>query len=72
MNDDTKLRGEPCTCNYLQGLVDRPEFPIGFDDESLMYRFTYQEPDCEGPSMLLIYHCPFCGGAAPRSKSKSP
>jgi hypothetical protein len=58
----------PCTCSYLQRAADDPSIPIVFDERTSEYQFTYQERDCEGPSMLVIYHCPFCGGAAPESR----
>jgi hypothetical protein len=54
-----------CTCGYLARAADDPANPIIFDEQTSEYQFTYQEPDCEGRSMLVIYYCPFCGGAAP-------
>ncbi|MFH1269086.1 MAG: hypothetical protein ABIK89_25445 [Planctomycetota bacterium] len=59
---------EPCDCGYLQQAADDPDNPIVFDEETSEYQFTYHEPGHEGLSMLVIYHCPFCGGAAPESK----
>jgi hypothetical protein len=59
---------EACICNYLDNAADDPENPIVFDQRTGEYQFTYQEPECEGRSSLVIYHCPFCGGAAPESK----
>lgn len=53
---------EPCTCNYLQNAADDPRKPITFDAQTSEYQFVY------GGAMLVIYHCPFCGGAAPESK----
>jgi hypothetical protein len=58
----------PCTCGYLERAADDPANPIVFDERTSEYQFTYQESDCEGRSMLGIYHCPFCGGAAPESQ----
>jgi hypothetical protein len=57
-----------CACDYLQNAADDPDSPIIFDQRTGEYQFTYQEPDCEGLSSLVIYHCPFCGGVAPESK----
>src|ERR1700681_961480 len=57
-----------CTCMYLGQAADDPRSPIVFDADTGEYQFTYQEPECTGPSSLVIYHCPFCGGAAPESK----
>jgi hypothetical protein len=59
---------QPCTCDYLQNAAADPDNPISFDQQTGEYQFTYQEADCEGISTLVIYHCPFCGGAAPESK----
>lgn len=53
---------EPCTCNYLQDAADDSKSPIHFDAQSEEYHFTF------GNNALTIYHCPFCGGAAPESK----
>lgn len=53
---------EPCTCGYLQNAADDPDNPIVFDARTAEYQFSY------GAAMLVIYHCPFCGGAAPESK----
>jgi hypothetical protein len=62
-----------CSCGYLARAADDPDVPIEFDERTGEYQFTYWEPgecDAEGcsPAMLVIYHCPFCGGAAPASK----
>jgi len=53
---------EPCTCGYLQNSHDDPLNPITFDAETAEYQFAY------GRHVWVIYHCPFCGGAAPKSK----
>lgn len=53
---------ELCACNYLQNAADHPRNPITFDARTSEYQFSY------GGGMLVIYHCPFCGGAAPESK----
>jgi hypothetical protein len=58
----------PCGCGYLERAADDPAGPIVFDEQTSEYQFVYQEPDCDGRSMLVIYHCPFCGGKAPASK----
>jgi hypothetical protein len=58
----------PCTCRYLEQAASDPENPISFDRRYGCYQFIYTEPGTESPSMLVIYHCPFCGGAAPRSQ----
>jgi uncharacterized protein DUF6980 len=65
---DASVTEQRCTCDYLQSAANDPDNPIIFDARTSEYQFTYQEPDCEGRAMLVIYHCPFCGGAAPESK----
>lgn len=61
---------ELCTCGYLQNAADDPDNPIVFDAATGEYQFSYIDPNakCEGRAMLVIYHCPFCGGAVPASK----
>jgi hypothetical protein len=54
-----------CTCKYLERASEEPEVPIVFDDEMNEYHLTNVGKN-RGYSM--IYHCPWCGGAAPRSK----
>ncbi len=51
-----------CQCNYLQRAADNPENPIRFDQRTSEYQFVF------GDGRLRIFHCPFCGGAAPESK----
>src|SRR5262245_31409611 len=62
------VTNEPCTCKYLANAADDPRIPIIFDERTHEYQYTYQEPECCGPSTLVSYHCPFCGGAAAASK----
>jgi hypothetical protein len=64
---------EPCICRYLEQAADDPRSPIVYDAELNEYNFEYPSPcgdgTCEvGKASLRIYHCPFCGGAAPKSK----
>ncbi|WP_425399677.1 DUF6980 family protein [Aeoliella sp.] len=58
----------PCTCSYLERAADEPENPIVFHESTGEYQFTYPDSVDGGTAMLVIYHCPFCGGAAPDSK----
>ena len=53
---------ENCHCNYLQDMADDPDSGIGFDQLTSEYQFV-----CDS-AIVVIYHCPFCGGAAPESK----
>jgi hypothetical protein len=62
-----------CSCGYLARAADDPDVPIVFDERTGEFHFTYYEPgECVAeewsPAMLVIFHCPFCGGAAPPSK----
>jgi hypothetical protein len=52
----------PCTCGSLSASANDPDVPIIFDAPTGEYQFAY------GGSRLIIYHCPFCGGAAPASR----
>jgi len=64
---------QPCECGYLQHAADDRDLPIVYDSQLNEFNFEYPcapgDGDCEGAkSTLRIYHCPFCGGAAPESK----
>jgi hypothetical protein len=64
---------ELCTCGFLQEEADNPSSPIVYDSQLNEYHFEYPSPCADGErgpdkAMLMIYHCPFCGGAAPDSK----
>jgi hypothetical protein len=54
-----------CTCKYLERASDEPEVPIVFDAEMNEYHLTNVG---KNRGHTMIYHCPWCGGAAPRSK----
>ena len=58
----------PCKCGYLKRAADDSRQPIVFDKLTGEYHFRYREGGANGFSTLVIYHCPFCGGAAPKSK----
>src|SRR5260370_37691856 len=55
-----------CTCGALERNSEDSEIPIVFD--ARMNEFSFRWPSKHGDAHLLIYHCPFCGGAAPQSK----
>jgi hypothetical protein len=57
-----------CECKYLQHAADDPDVPIVFDQRTNEYHYRYLESGSGVPANLIIYHCPFCGGAAPTSK----
>jgi hypothetical protein len=58
---------KPCACGYLERAARDPDLPIEFDERLREYHFRYQIPGDEMPSVLVIYHCPWCGGAVPPS-----
>jgi hypothetical protein len=58
----------PCRCGFLRRAADDPRLPIVFDKLTREYHFQYREGASKQYSVLVIYHCPFCGGAAPKSK----
>src|SRR5262249_40063807 len=67
------VTSKPCACGFLQEQADDPSSPIVYDAELKEYHFEYPNPcgggECESDkAMMMIYHCPFCGGAAPASK----
>src|SRR5947209_1768445 len=57
-----------CDCGWLEQAADDPSFPVAFDTRLNEYQFVRSgETEGRGP----IYHCPFCGGSAPKSKRES-
>lgn len=62
------VTNEPCACGALQRCNEDPSHPIKFDPETGEYHFNHRELDGKGEGQLIIYHCPFCGGCAPRSR----
>jgi hypothetical protein len=58
----------PCTCEYLQRSADDPDHPIEFDVSLHEFLFVIRADDGSPKTKTSIYHCPFCGGAAPASK----
>jgi hypothetical protein len=53
----------PCKCRSLQMSASHPEKPISFDKRMNEYHINYGNG-----GYLMVYHCPFCGGAAPKSR----
>ncbi len=58
-----------CKCSYLQRAADEPDHPIVFDTRMNEFHITYGAP--EHRAYLMINHCPWCGGTAPRSKRET-
>jgi len=57
----------PCTCGSLEQWVSHFVFPIRFNKQFNEYHFVSGSSDDDRVE-IMIYHCPFCGGAAPESK----
>src|ERR1041385_958088 len=60
-------RIRPCKCGYLERQSNHPDSPIRFDPELNEYHFVYATK-AGGEAKMMIYHCPFCGGRAPKSR----
>jgi hypothetical protein len=63
MPKHASVTNKPCTCDLLQRVANDPFYPIVFDTDTNEYHFTWNDG-----ALLVIGHCPFCGGAAPESK----
>jgi hypothetical protein len=57
-----------CTCDYLERASDKPDVPIVFDVEMNEYHIVHVGST---RGRMMIYHCPWCGGTAPKSKRGS-
>lgn len=57
----------PCSCGYLENSARDQNVPIVFDPRSNEYHIEAERPTGTKVS-VVIYHCPFCGGAAPESQ----
>ena len=55
-----------CKCNGLERAAEEPGVPIVFDDAMNEYHLVYRNKKKRG--YMMIYHCMFCGGAAPLSR----
>jgi hypothetical protein len=54
---------EPCGCGWLERESNEPDSPVRFDPVLNEYNIIRG-----GGAELRVYHCPFCGGSAPKSK----
>jgi hypothetical protein len=57
----------PCKCGYLERHANHPNSPIRFDPKLNEYHFIHRTSE-GGEAQMMIYHCPFCGGRAPKSR----
>jgi hypothetical protein len=51
----------PCQCTFLRNRASDPESNIRYDPRLNEYHIVGSH------SLTMIYHCPFCGGRAPKS-----
>jgi hypothetical protein len=58
------VTGKPCRCSFLEAAAAEPRSVIVYDKRMGEYQFKRPDGSGSGP----IYHCPFCGGATPKSK----
>lgn len=63
----------PCTCSWLANAAAEPDNPIVFDEALNEYNLAHHRPTgANGAGAPVaqsrIYHCPWCGGVAPKSK----
>lgn len=56
----------PCTCGVLARCAKDPTLPITWDERLNEFHITYRHG--EGTCEMMLYHCPFCGGATPPSR----
>ena len=54
-----------CDCGWLENAANDPHVPVVYDRQVNEYHITRAG---ELGGTLMIYHCPFCGGSAPKSK----
>ena len=57
----------PCTCGWLEKCADDPDWPIEYDASLNEFHIIMKGSDGQ-PAQGMIYHCFWCGGAAPKSK----
>ena len=57
-----------CECRYLELAADDEQLPVEFVQLTGQYIFSC--PNSKYSNGMIIYHCPFCGGAAPKSKAE--
>jgi hypothetical protein len=60
-----------CTCHYLQNMADDPDWPIEYDSITAEYHFVFKDNVDGRKRWLMIFHCPYCGGATPKSKRET-
>jgi hypothetical protein len=58
----------PCECDWLARAAAEPDVPIEFDAAFGEYSLVYDPSPPRSQGRMLLYFCPFCGGAAPTSQ----
>ncbi len=58
----------PCTCGSLQLSAASHETPIVFSKANNIFELPYRDECGRVAGAIAIYHCPFCGGVAPKSE----
>lgn len=53
-----------CACNWFENAAAEPQIPVEYDAETNEFHLMYR---AENGGFASMYHCPFCGGAAPES-----
>ena len=56
----------PCECDWLGRAAADPHVPVDFDGYVHEYHIGYDGPN--GRTKMVLRYCPFCGGAAPKSR----
>src|SRR5262245_31009124 len=69
MSDSTwaSVTEAPCTCKHLERCAADPNVPIEYDSDLNEFNIVLSGRLGKYGSMR-IYHCPFCGGLAPKSR----
>jgi len=57
----------PCACGWLGRMASNPNVPVKYASEVNEYHLEHVD-EHGGKTFAVLYHCPFCGGAAPESK----
>lgn len=66
----SSVTSAPCECRFLHNATSDSSGPFIFDAE--LNEFRVQRVGSDGARReFMIYHCPFCGGAAPRSRRET-
>jgi hypothetical protein len=63
--NSSSVTTKPCKCGWLEREAAEAGSSIRFDEDLNEFHILNRPPD---RGYLLIYHCLFCGGAAPRSR----